>query len=106
MPRPTKRELVLWARLWAKPQAVQWEQLGLDIEVALYVRRLIEAEARSAPLGASTLVRQLGDSLGLTVPGMRANRWRIEAEDAPAPSERRPAAARPAARDRFRVVGG
>lgn len=74
---PTKRELEFWARLWAKPQAVKWEELGQDNEVALYVRRLIAAEKRNAPANAVTVVRQLADSLGLTTPGMRSNRWRI-----------------------------
>ena len=75
---PTKRELGLWARLWAKPQALMWERLDQAEEVALYVRRLMVAEKRNAPGTAFTAVRQLADSLGLTTPGLRANRWRIE----------------------------
>lgn len=99
---PDDRELGIWSTLWAKPQAVAWEHLGLHHEVALYVRRLVEAEQRNSPAVLSTLVRQIGDSLGLTTPGMRANRWRI-GEPASAP-ERKPAARRTAARDRFKVV--
>lgn len=74
---PTKRELEFWARLWAKPQAVKWEEQGQDTEVALYVRRLMAAEKRDAPAAVVTNLRQLADSLGLTTPGMRFNRWRI-----------------------------
>lgn len=99
---PAERELDLWARLWAKPQAVAWEHLGLHHEVALYVRRLGEAEERNSSVNLSTLVRQLGDSLGITTPGMRANRWRIA--DPASGEVKRPAARRTAARDRFKVV--
>jgi hypothetical protein len=99
---PAERELVIWSQLWVKPQAVAWEQLGVNHEVALYVRRLCEAEQHGAPATLSTLVRQLGDSLGISIPGMRANRWRIA--DPASGEVRRPAARRTAARDRFKVV--
>lgn len=101
---PTDRELDIWADLWAKPQAVAWEQLGVLHEVALYVRRLCEAEQHGAPAVLSTLVRQLGDSLGISTPGMRANRWRIgELADAK-PAARRSSGTTRSARDRLRVV--
>ncbi|WP_455712601.1 phage terminase small subunit [Streptomyces griseofuscus] len=74
----TGREADLWERLWEMPQALMWERYGQELEVALYVRRMAEAEKPDAFVGLSTLVRQMSDSLGLTTPGMRANRWRIE----------------------------
>jgi hypothetical protein len=73
-----EREEDLWEDLWAKPQALVWERYGQEVEVALYVRRLVEAEERGAAAVLTTLVRQMADSLGLTTPGMRANRWRID----------------------------
>lgn len=75
--KATARELEFWVRLWAKPQAIKWEEQGQDTEVALYVRRLMAAEKRDAPAAVVTNLRQLADSLGLTTPGMRFNRWRI-----------------------------
>jgi hypothetical protein len=78
------REAALWALLWDRPQALMWARNGQELEVALFVRRLAEAEAPGAPVTLSTLVRQMGDSLGLTTPGLRANRWRIVADE-PAP---------------------
>jgi hypothetical protein len=75
--RASNRELGIWGELWAKPQAVKWEELGQEYEVALYVRRLMVAEKKNAPATAMTALRQLADSLGLTTPGMRCNRWRI-----------------------------
>ena len=93
--------------MWAKPQALMWERYGQELEVALYVRRLVEAEEPGSFVNLSTLVRQMSDSLGLTTPGMRANRWRITAEEA-APAKPvgrgRPAAAAKSARSRLKVV--
>lgn len=85
-----EREAAIWTQLWARPQAVVWERAGQEFEVALYVRRLTEAELPGAATGLSTLVRQMSDSLGLTTPGMRSNRWRIEdVPEAPAPNRAR-----------------
>lgn len=77
----TRRERTVWNRLWKKPQAVVWEAEGSQDIVALYVRRFVEAEQRGSPTNLSTLVRQMADSLGLTTPGLRANRWTIVAEE-------------------------
>lgn len=103
------REEELWEALWRKPQALMWERYGQELEVALYVRRLGEAEQPGAFVGLSTLVRQMADSLGLTTPGLRANRWRIAAEDrtAAATAAARPAPKRaPSARSRLTVISG
>lgn len=75
--KPLKREGELWETMWRKPQAVMWEAQGQEFEVAIYVRRLCEAEKRGSAVNLSTLVRQMSDSLGLTTPGLRSNRWRI-----------------------------
>lgn len=99
------REMELWGALWRKPQAIMWERFGQELEVALYVRRFAEAEAMESRVNLSTLVRQMADSLGLTTPGMRANRWRIDAGQEPAPTAR-PAAKRTSARSRLKVVPG
>lgn len=85
----TKRERTVWARLWKKPQAVVWEAEGQHDVVAIYVRRFCEAEVRMSPTNLSTLVRQMADALGLTTPGLRANRWTIvDEDDAEAPARR------------------
>lgn len=69
-----------------------WERFSQQHEVGLYVRRFCEAEELESKVNLSTLVRQMADSLGLTTPGMRANRWRILREE--------DAAVRPAVRGR------
>lgn len=103
----TEREADLWADLWRKPQALMWERYGQEIEVALYVRNLAQVELPGSPINLGTLVRQQSDSLGLTTPGLRSNRWRIvataPAEAVPAPS-RTPAPRRTSSRDRLKVV--
>jgi hypothetical protein len=106
--KQSPREKSLWLKLWAKPQAIMWERLGQELEVALYVRRFTEAELMDSTVSLSTLVRQMGDSLGLTTPGLRANRWRIDrGEEAARPAgTRRPAVARTSARSRLKVVSG
>jgi hypothetical protein len=78
--RPTKRELALWEREWARPQAIMWERNGQAIEVALYVRTFVRAEAPRAPVDARRLVRQFMDGLGISATGLRTNRWVIEHE--------------------------
>jgi len=92
----------VWARLWKLPQAVEWQRLGQEHLVALYVRRFVEAEAPDTTAALSTLVRQFADSLGLTVPGMRSNRWVIDQGGVPAP--RQPKQPAVSARDRLRIV--
>jgi hypothetical protein len=111
IPNPSERELELWAKLWAKPQATRWEVLGQDDEVALYCRRFVRAEQPDAPVATVVVVRQLGEALGLTIPGLLRNRWQIGSQQsAPAPMTQAPTGtsgpttSRSSARDRFTVV--
>lgn len=75
---PLKRELAVWAREWTRPQAVEWERLHLEVEVALYVRTLCQTEKQSSNASLLGKVMQLQNSLGLTKAGMSANGWRID----------------------------
>lgn len=98
-----ERELDIWRDLWSTPQAVMWEREGQDFTVALYVRRLVEAEQHDSKVNLSTLVKQLGEGLGLTSPGMRSNRWKI-APEKPDDDTGTPVAA--SAKTRLTVVAG
>lgn len=104
--RRTRRESVLWAREWRRPQAVMWERNGQCVEVAIYVRTLALAERQDAPVNARTLLKQQMEALGVSIPGMLRLRWIIG--DAPVNARRPQAAAEPGAvvdiRDRFRAV--
>lgn len=100
------REDALWERLWRMPQALMWERFSQELEVALYVRRLVCAEQPDASVGLGTLVRQMADSLGLTTPGMRANRWRIDRDEEQPSASAGSAPAASSARTRLRAVPG
>lgn len=97
----TARELDLWKGEWKRPQSVMWERLGLEIEVALYVRSLAGAEKPKAPVNLRTLVKQQQEALGLSLPGLARNRWRIEEIAAASAS-----GAAPPARAPLKVVKG
>lgn len=98
----TERELELWAKLWAKPQAVAWERLGLEYEVGMLVRRMAEAETPGSHTSTGTLVRQMMDSLGLTTPGLRSNRWKLSTDEVGEAREERQSGG--GSRSRIRVV--
>jgi hypothetical protein len=104
------REAVLWESFWRKPQAVVWDRLGQHVEVAMFVRNLTFAEIPGAPVNLGTLVRQQMDSLGLTTPGLRANRWRIARDEVAAKrADAAPSAAvasSRSSRDRLKAING
>lgn len=109
-PVRVRREAEVWADLWKTPQAMMWEENSQHHEVALYVRTLCEAEVSGAPVTTRVEARRLMEALGLSVPGLLRNRWRID--PAPAPDEdeggpepdRKATGRKGSARDRLRVV--
>ncbi|MEQ1700367.1 MAG: hypothetical protein ABMA25_09665 [Ilumatobacteraceae bacterium] len=74
---PLDRELQLWASEWRRPQAVKWEENGQQVEVALYVRCLVAAESPLAKVAMRVLVVRQQEYLGISMPGLARNRWRI-----------------------------
>lgn len=113
-PLPTSTnaaERKLWNRLWKTPQAIMWEKLELHLQVALYVRRAIEADERGATSALTNTVLRLADSLGISALGMRSLRWRIVDRTAAAKvaAESAPSTVRRSggsSRDRLKVVSG
>lgn len=103
LPEQSEREAVLWKREWRRPQAIMWERNGQELEVALYVRRLAGAERPDAPVTLCQLVRQLQETLGLSLPGMHRNRWKIAADEV---AGKRETPKSSSAKDRFTVVAG
>jgi hypothetical protein len=84
---------------------VQWEATGAVLEVALYVRRLVEAEKPDAATNLGTLVKQLMEGLGISQDGLAKRRWRIAVDEVAAKRDDAPAVpAKKSARDRFKVV--
>ena len=99
----TDREAELWANEWSRPQAVMWERNGQELEVALYVRTVVAAEAPDATTACRTLVRQQQEALGISLPGLSRNHWRIEGADS-SPVARKPTVR--ASRAGLRIVNG
>lgn len=90
---------VLWAQLWATPQAVAWERLRWTRDVAQYVRWKVQAEL--GDLEASKEARLLSDRLGLNPLALLRLRWEIvEDEVAEQRTARRATAARASSRSR------
>lgn len=97
-------ELKLWGNLWAKPQAVMWDRLGLAYEVAAYVRAYIESTGPDSNSGLKTAALRMAAEIGLSLPGMHSLRWKFSADEV---SERRETAVKSekvSARDRLRVI--
>jgi len=102
--KASKRETALWRREWKRPQAIEWQRNGQEIEVAIYVRSLVAAEDREARPNARTLVRQQQEALGLSLPGLLRLRWKIgEADSA---STRRTTPKGKSAKSRLKVLAG
>jgi hypothetical protein len=98
------RESVLWASIWVTPQAAAWERLGWTLEVALYVRLMVLAEAGDVKAAAE--LRQWSDRLGLNPAAMLRNRWRVAADQVAA--KRAAVKANPdgSMRDRLKALNG
>lgn len=56
-----------------------WEAKGQQLQVALYVRSLREAERPGASVAARTLLLRQEEYLGLSEPGLARNHWIIDA---------------------------
>lgn len=82
--KATPRELVVWRRLWKRPQAIVWEEQGSFDEVAMYVRSFVEAEERGIPAARRTLLLQQQNALLITHTALLAAGYRISTSAAPA----------------------
>ena len=99
---PSARELALWESEWCRPQALMWERNGQELEVAMFVRAVKDAESPNASVASRTLVKQMLEALGLSLPGMLRLKWRI----GDPPKAARRAVAGSSVKDRLKVVQG
>lgn len=101
------REVAHWKKLWRKPQGVMWKQLGLEHEVASYVRAYLESNEADASAGLKTAVLRMAGEIGLSLPGMHQLRWRIVVDELGARRETRSTTTpgRLSVRDRARQLG-
>lgn len=103
IPEPSLAEVSLWTRLWAKPQALIWEADGVHDTVALYCRTFVACGDADASVARLTLLRQLGDSLLLSIPSLHAARYTIKPK--PADPEAASRARHPAGKARTSASG-
>lgn len=103
----TPRELVLWERWWAKPQALIWEADDTTDYVALTVRMFAEAEVTKASAENRKTVRMMMADLYLTRDAMDRAHIRIAVDEVAEKRAEKPAPKAPtSARDRMKVVNG
>src|SRR5881396_46989 len=100
--RTSRSLLVAWVELWRTPQAVVWERLGWNREVARYCRLLVKAEQPGATAAVHAQATALADRLGLTPKAMRLLLWTVEAAPAADESDDAPADELEEARRRLR----
>lgn len=93
LPHVTLREKAIWNDEWKRPQAIMWEANGQELEVALYVRTVREAERPKTATALRTLLVRMQEHLGLSQPGLARNRWLIVDDLALTASAETPAAA-------------
>lgn len=106
LPALAEAEHELWQRLWRKPQAAMWAHLGLELQVAAYVRAYLRSVAADdAPVGLIAPVLRMEAELGLSTVGMNALRWKFSSDEV---AEKRAAPARkgPTVKDRLKAVNG
>lgn len=72
-------EKTLWRKLWKTPQAIEWERLMWDRDVAQYVRWKVMAELGDLAAGRES--RMYADGLGLTPKGMKSLMWTIAVDE-------------------------
>lgn len=99
-------EVELWESLWRKPQAVMWAKLGLEYEVAAYVRCYIESTGEDSNSGLKTAALRMAAEIGLSLPGMHSLRWKFAEDEVAARRDSAPAPAGKSARDRLKVISG
>jgi len=94
-------EKKVWAKAWATPQAVAWENLGWIAAVGRYCRLMVEADQPGAASSLLGELRQLEDRLGLTPVAMRRLLWVIAPDEVAAKRDESKAQS---ARQRLRAV--
>jgi hypothetical protein len=101
-----EREWTVWEVEWQRPQAVMWEANHQELEVAMYVRTLVSAEKPEATAAERTLLLRQQEYLGISVPGLARNRWKIGDQAKSDPQDQGGIRRKGSARDRLKVIHG
>ena len=98
-------EVAMWSGLWRKPQAFMWSKLGLELEVAAYVRGFIKASALEASPNLMVPVLRQSAEVGLSLPGMHSLRWKFSEDELSAKRAAAvPARSGPSAKERLAAL--
>ena len=102
------RELDLWSRVWAYPQACAWSLESWRWNtVAMWVRTFVVCEGSEATAADKSSLHRFADQIGLTPAGLKENGWAIaENQIATKAAEKTAEPKRTSARDRMKVVPG
>ncbi len=58
-----------------------WSKLGMEYEVAAYVRAFLESVQAEASAGLKTAVLRMAGEIGLSLPGMHSLRWKFSEDE-------------------------
>lgn len=76
--RCTKSVASVWERLWRKPQAAAWVDLGYEFTVARLALLMVQAVKPGVLPAILSEVRQIEDRLGLNPAAMQRLRWEVD----------------------------
>jgi hypothetical protein len=83
-----------------------WAKLGMEYEVAAYVRAYLESVELEASAGLKTAVLRMGAEIGLSLPGMHSLRWKFAEDEVSARRQAAPKPVKSSARARLKAVNG
>jgi hypothetical protein len=100
-----ERELALWERAWATPQACAWSREPWRwYTVAMWVRTAAVCESSDATAADKNSLHRFADQIGLTPAGLKENGWKIAADEVSAKRDDAPKVARNSVKSRLAVV--
>ena len=100
-------EVELWEILWRKPQAFMWAKLGLEFQVASYVRAYLRSvTGENPPVGLLAPVLRMAEEIGLSLPGMARLNWKFAEDELGARRSEPVRKSGSSAKDRLRALNG
>lgn len=111
LPRPSARELEVWAAAWRTPQACAWSMPSESWRtetVAMWVRVKVRCEDPEAGAALFGQLHRFADQIGMTTAGLAEMGWKVAVDEVSAKAADKPSTApkRTTSRDRLQVVNG
>lgn len=109
LPRPAKRELVLWAQAWRTPQACAWSmpsESWRTSTVAMWVRLTYRCEYKTSPASLLGQLHRFADQIGMTTAGLAEMGWAVAVDEVSTKAAEKRLNTKPASsRNRLKVAG-